>query len=41
VTELTPSDPAFPRIIASGEGLHARLLRLLAEAVHKAQNSID
>ena len=41
VTELTPSDPAFPRIIASGPGVHEALTRLLASAVHKAQNSID
>ena len=41
VSELDPSDPAFPRIIASGQGLHEPLTRLLAEAVHKAQNSID
>jgi myo-inositol-1(or 4)-monophosphatase len=41
VTELTPSDPAFPRIIASGPGVHDALTHLLASAVHKAQNSID
>lgn len=41
VTELTPSDPAFPRIIASGPSVHDALTRLLANAVHKAQNSID
>ena len=41
VTELTPTDPALPRIIASGPGLHEPLTRLLANAVHKAQNSID
>src|SRR5204862_8274384 len=41
VTELTPSDPAFPRIIASGPGVHDALTRLLANAVHKAENSID
>ena len=41
VTELTPSEPAFPRIIASGPGVHDALTRLLASAVHKAQNSID
>ena len=41
VTELSPSDPAFPRIIASGPGVHDALTRLLADAVHKAQNSID
>jgi myo-inositol-1(or 4)-monophosphatase len=41
VTELHPSDPAFPRIIASGADLHDALTRLVAEAVHKAQNSID
>ena len=41
VSELDPSDPAFPRIIASGQDLHEPLTRLLAEAVHKAQNSID
>ena len=41
VTELTPSDPALPRIIASGPGLHDALTRLIANAVHQAQNSID
>jgi myo-inositol-1(or 4)-monophosphatase len=41
VTELTPLDPAFPRIIASGPGVHDALVRLLGDAVHKAQNSID
>jgi myo-inositol-1(or 4)-monophosphatase len=41
VTELTPSDPAFPRIVASAPGVHDALTRLLASAVHKAQNSID
>jgi myo-inositol-1(or 4)-monophosphatase len=41
VTELAPANPAFPRIIASGPRLHDALTRLLAEAVHKAQNSID
>lgn len=41
VTELHPSDPAFPRIIASGPRMHDALTRLLASAVHKAQNSID
>ncbi|TMC46761.1 MAG: inositol monophosphatase [Chloroflexi bacterium] len=41
VTELAPVDPAFPRIIASGPGVHDALTRLLANAVHKAENSID
>jgi myo-inositol-1(or 4)-monophosphatase len=41
VTELTPADPAAPRIVASGPGVHDALTRLLANAVHKAQNSID
>jgi myo-inositol-1(or 4)-monophosphatase len=41
VTELKPLDPAFPRIIASGAGLHDAFTRLLVDAVHKAQNSID
>jgi myo-inositol-1(or 4)-monophosphatase len=41
VSQLTPTDPAFPRIIASRPGLHDGLTRLLADAVHKAQNSID
>jgi len=41
VTELAPIDPAFPRIIASGPGVHDALTRLLANAVHKAENSID
>jgi myo-inositol-1(or 4)-monophosphatase len=29
VTELTPANPAFPRIIASGPGIHERLVALL------------
>src|SRR5205814_9643615 len=41
VTELQPTDSAFPRIIASGPGVHDALTRLLANAVHKAENSID
>jgi len=32
VTELTPKDPAFPRIIASGPRIHDRLVTLLAGA---------
>jgi myo-inositol-1(or 4)-monophosphatase len=32
VTELDPKDPAFPRIIASGPGIHDELLALLARA---------
>jgi len=32
VTELTPKDPAFPRIIASGPGVHDDLVALLARA---------
>jgi myo-inositol-1(or 4)-monophosphatase len=32
VTELTPLDPAFPRIIASGARVHADLVALLARA---------
>ena len=32
VTELAPSDPAFPRIIASGPGIHDDLVALLARA---------
>ena len=32
VTELQPSDPAFPRIIASGPGIHDDLVALLARA---------
>ena len=32
VTELAPSDPALPRIIASGPGIHGELLGLLARA---------
>lgn len=32
VTELDPEDPAFPRIIASGPGIHDELVALLAEA---------
>ena len=41
VTELHPDDPALPRIIASAPAIHDALNRLLAEAVQKAQNSID
>jgi len=32
VTELQPSDPAFPHIIASGPGIHDGLVTLLAHA---------
>jgi myo-inositol-1(or 4)-monophosphatase len=32
VTELTPANPAFPRIIASGAGIHDRLVALLDRA---------
>lgn len=32
VTELDPTDPAFPRIIASGPGIHDELVALLARA---------
>ena len=32
VTELRPEDPAFPRIIASGPGIHDDLVALLARA---------
>ncbi len=32
VTELQPRDPAFPRIIASGPGIHDDLVALLASA---------
>ncbi|HKC91687.1 MAG TPA: inositol monophosphatase family protein [Candidatus Limnocylindria bacterium] len=32
VTELEPADPAFPRIIASGPGIHDDLVALLARA---------
>jgi myo-inositol-1(or 4)-monophosphatase len=32
VTELTPTDPALPRIIASGPRIHDDLVRLLARA---------
>jgi myo-inositol-1(or 4)-monophosphatase len=32
VTELAPADPAFPRIIASGPGIHDDLVALLARA---------
>ena len=32
VTELNPKDPAFPRIIASGSGIHDDLVALLARA---------
>ena len=32
VTELDPADPAFPRIIASGPGIHYDLVTLLARA---------
>jgi len=41
VTELSPADPALPRIIASAPAIHDALNRLLERAVHKAQNSID
>lgn len=30
VTELAPADPAFPRVIASGPGIHDDLVKLLA-----------
>jgi myo-inositol-1(or 4)-monophosphatase len=33
VSQLDPRDPAFPRIIASGPGIHDELLTLLARAV--------
>jgi myo-inositol-1(or 4)-monophosphatase len=33
VTELDPKDPAFPRIIASGPGIHDDLVALLARAI--------
>jgi fructose-1,6-bisphosphatase/inositol monophosphatase family enzyme len=32
VTQLAPSDPALPRIIASGSGIHGDLVALLARA---------
>jgi myo-inositol-1(or 4)-monophosphatase len=32
VTELTPKDPAFPRIVASGAGIHDDLVALLGRA---------
>jgi len=32
VTELDPLDPAFPRIIASGPGIHDELVAQLAQA---------
>lgn len=32
VTQLTPSDPALPRIVASGPGIHGELLALLDRA---------
>ena len=32
VTTLNPADPAFPRIIASGPGIHDELVALLARA---------
>ena len=41
VTELTPSNPALPRIIASAPDIHDALNRLLERAVHRAQKSID
>jgi myo-inositol-1(or 4)-monophosphatase len=41
VTELTPQDPALPRIIASGPSLHEGLTAALADAVQSVQNSID
>jgi myo-inositol-1(or 4)-monophosphatase len=33
VAELTPADPAFPHIIASGRGIHDDLVALLARAI--------
>lgn len=36
VTELTPADPAFPRIIGSGVGIHDRLVAL----IHRATSSL-
>ena len=33
VTQLEPKDPAFPRIIASGPGVHDDLVTLLARAI--------
>lgn len=41
VTELTPADPALPRIVASGPGIHDALTRLLARAVQKSEKPID
>jgi myo-inositol-1(or 4)-monophosphatase len=41
VSELQPADTALPNIVASGPALHDALNRLLAEAVQKAQKSID
>jgi myo-inositol-1(or 4)-monophosphatase len=32
VTELAPANPAFPHIVASGEGIHEELVALLARA---------
>jgi fructose-1,6-bisphosphatase/inositol monophosphatase family enzyme len=32
VTQLDPRDPALPRIIASGPGIHDDLVTLLARA---------
>jgi len=36
VSELTPDDPALPRIVASAAGLHDALVALLSRAVQKA-----
>jgi len=41
VSELRPSQPALPNIVASAKAIHDPLTRLLTKAVHSAQNSID
>jgi fructose-1,6-bisphosphatase/inositol monophosphatase family enzyme len=35
VTQLHPSDPALPRIVASAPGIHDDLLKLLDRATHR------
>ena len=41
VSELRPSQPALPNIVASGPAIHDPLTQLLRKAVQSAQNSID
>jgi len=41
VSELRPSQPGLPNIVATAPLIHDPLTRLLTNAVHSAQNSID